>query len=223
VEKFSYILQRDQCLFSNQMKNFRSFMYPLKKIPIVLGIVLLLCLTLPFSQAMAQTFSSGESQQIIQKVLANPSFQFRRSSDRVRGLRVISDIDNKESRFRLRANKRRAEATFVNYNQGRAYRVLVDPSTGVIARQEELPGRPQSSSSEREEAKQIMSKDPELAALLTPGVLVEGGFAVVPPPNTDPKHRYLQMHIVSSDRRSFLRIVTLDLTNGKIAASVQPQ
>jgi hypothetical protein len=201
-------------------------MYRLKKIPIVLGIVLLLCLTLPFPQAMAQTvlgdipFSSGESQQIVQKVLASPNFQFRRSGDRVRGLRVISELDNKESRFRLRANKKRAEVTLVNYSRGQAYRVLVDPSSGVIARQEELPGRPQSSLSERQEAKQIMSKDPTLAALLTPGVLVEGGFAVVPPPNSNPKHRYLQMHVVSSDRRSFLRTVYVDLTSGKIVAAV---
>jgi hypothetical protein len=204
-------------------------MYQLKKIPIILGIVWLLCLMLPFPQAIAQTvsvdrpFSSGESQQIIQKILANPGLQFRRSGDRIRGLRVISEIDDKESRFRIRANRRKAEVTLVNYNQGKAYRVIVDPNTGVIARQEELPGRPQSSLAEREEAKQIIRQDAEHASLLTPGVLVEGGFAVVPPPNTDPKHRYVQMHLVNSDRHSFLRIVTLDLTTGKIVASIQPK
>jgi hypothetical protein len=123
----------------------------LKKIPIILGMILLLCLTLPFPQAIAQTaasptevqgdrpFTSSERQAIVQKLLSRPGLQFRRTGDRVRELQVISDIDEKNARFRFRAKKRRAEVTLVNYSQGKAYRVLVDPTTGVIARQEQLP------------------------------------------------------------------------------------
>lgn len=205
------------------------------KIPIILGIILLLCLTMFAPQVMAQNlpsksdlsvqkpFSSAEKQQIVQKILNNTALQLRGSGDRLRGLRVTSEGDEKGDRFSFRRSQRQAEVTLVNYNRGKAYRVLVDPNTGAIARQEELPGKPQSSLEERQEAKKIIASDPELSSLLTPGVAVEGGFAVVPPPNSDPNHRYIQMHVVSSDRRSFLRTVTLDLTASQIATSISPK
>jgi hypothetical protein len=204
-------------------------MYRLKKLFTIWGIILLLCLALPFPQALAQTvpgegtFSSGEKQQIIQRALDNPNLQLRRPGDRVRALRVISDVDEKENRLRLRARKSSAQVTLVNYNSGKAYRVSVDRNTGAIARQEELSGRPQTSLEERQEAKKIISSDLEYGRLLASEAVLEGGFAVVPPANSNPNHRYVQIQVLSSDRRSFLSIVTVDLTIGKIVASIQPK
>jgi hypothetical protein len=204
-------------------------MYRLKKISTIWGIILTFCLALPWSQALAQTvsgeraLSGGESQQIIQKVLNNPNLQLRRLGERVRTLKVRSGVDEKEDRFGFRLRRRRAEVILINYNSGKAYRVLVDPNTGAIARQEELSGRPQPSLEERQEVKQIISRDPEHNRLLASEGVLEGGFAVEPPPDSDPRHRYVQMQVISPDRRSFLRVVIVNLTTGKIVASVRPQ
>jgi hypothetical protein len=97
-----------------------------------------------------------------------------------------------------------------------ARRVTMDGTSGEILSDERLPGRPQSSADEFEEAVQIVRRDAELARLLDGGAVLDGGFIVDDPGGS--RRRMIQLKLMSADRRTPLRTITVDLTRRRLAA-----
>ena len=116
-----------------------------------------------------------------------------------------------------------AEVIVFSYGEGRAYRVLYDPATRRILRRDQLPGRPQPSQEEVNETLDLIRSDPEHAKLLSSGNVLEGGFAVDGPPDSPLRDRFVQIQMLSPDRKNFVRIITVDLTANKIVESVPKQ
>ena len=116
-----------------------------------------------------------------------------------------------------------ATALVVSYATGEAIRVRIAPDTGAIVAVDPLPGRPQSSAEEREEARELIRKDSEIGRLLTGGVQIQGGFVVDPPEGQASAGRYLEFHVVSSDGRSFVAEVVVDLSRNQVAARRQQE
>jgi hypothetical protein len=166
---------------------------------------------------LGQAFTPQERIEVVRRILENPNLAPITRGNRVRALEVVPYISEKESG--QPAGKRLASAILFNYAQGRAYRVLLDPATGNVTRQEALPGRPQPSEEEREEARQIVQTDAKHAQLLQQGGILEGGFAVDGPTGSNPVDRFIQLQILTADRSRFLRVVTVDLTTKQIVAS----
>jgi hypothetical protein len=115
----------------------------------------------------------------------------------------------------------RATSVVFNYTTNRATRLHVN-SNGSVQRQETLSGVPQSSREERNQAMTVVKNLPELARLIAQenGAL-EGGFVVSPPDGRPSDHRYVQIKILSSDRRRLLRFVTVDMTSNSVASTFQ--
>jgi hypothetical protein len=80
-----------------------------------------------------------------------------------------------------------------------------------------LPGRPQRSDGELAEATSIVQRDPALARLLRDGGVLDGGFVIDDPRGS--RRRMIQMKLISSDRRTPLRTIVVDLTRGEIASA----
>ena len=153
---------------------------------------------------------------IARRVLADPKLAEIRSH-RVRVLTVVPSVPEKDE------PQRQASTILFDYTQGRAYRARLDLGTGAVTRLDALPGRPQPSTDEIAEASAIVARDPVHARLMKQGAVLEGGFAVDGPRGTSSRDRFVQFHLVTADRMRFLREVTVDLTAGKIAASVPRQ
>ena len=105
-----------------------------------------------------------------------------------------------------------------DYATGTASRVVIDGSSQKVLRQQKLPGRPQSSRKEFQEAIEIVRRDRKLGHFVTNGAIPEGGFIVDGPPDCPTQDRYIQIRLLSPDRRSLLRLVLVDLTL-RVAAS----
>jgi hypothetical protein len=116
----------------------------------------------------------------------------------------------------------RATSVVFNYTTNRATRLHLDSSSGSVLRQETLSGVPQSSREERDQAMTVVKNLPELSRLIAQenGAL-EGGFVVSPPDGRPRDHRYVQIKILSSDRRRLLRFVTVDMTSNSVANTFQ--
>jgi hypothetical protein len=112
------------------------------------------------------------------------------------------------------------EEIIFNYREGQAYRILYDSATRRILSQEPLPGTPQPSPEEINDVRDIIRRDPVHANLLSLGNVLEGGFAVEGPAGSPTRDRFVQMQMLSPDRKAFVRIITVDLTTGQIVASV---
>jgi hypothetical protein len=106
-----------------------------------------------------------------------------------------------------------------NYATGQASRVVVDESSKKVLREQKFPGRPQSSRQEFEEAVRIIRRDPNLAGLMAGGAVPEGGFIVDGPSGHPSNDRYIQIRLLSPDRRSLLRVTLVDLTVGTVASA----
>jgi hypothetical protein len=106
-----------------------------------------------------------------------------------------------------------------DYASGIATRVVVDESSGKILQYRTYPGRPQSSRQEFHEAVSIILGDRELARLVEGGAVTEGGFIVDGPAGHPRNDRYIQIRLLSSDRRNLLRVVLVDLTERAVAAA----
>ncbi|NJM45400.1 MAG: hypothetical protein HC860_03905 [Alkalinema sp. RU_4_3] len=116
----------------------------------------------------------------------------------------------------------RATSVVFNYTTNRATRLHVDSRSGAVVRQETLSGVPQSSREERDQAMTVVKNLPELSSLITQeNAALEGGFVVSPPEGRPIDHRYLQIKILSSDRRRLLRFVTVDMTSNSVANTFQ--
>lgn len=105
-----------------------------------------------------------------------------------------------------------------DYATGTASRIVLDGSSRKVLRERILPGRPQSSRKEFREAIEIISRDRKLGHFITNGAVPEGGFIVDGPSGHPSQDRYIQIRLLSPDRRSLLRLVLVDLTLG-VAAS----
>lgn len=153
---------------------------------------------------------------IIQRLTFDPS----RVNQRIRVLRVIDTFG--EEQVLPIGERRTADVTVFNYTRGVAEQFLVDAATGEVLREEVLPGRPQPSVSERQEAARIIQADPDLRSVLESGTTLEGGFAVASPQGATPTNRYIQMQILTADRSEILRIVTVDLTSSRVVSTSIP-
>jgi hypothetical protein len=112
------------------------------------------------------------------------------------------------------------EQIVFDYREGQAYRILYDSTTRRIVNREPLPGTPQPSPEEINDVRDVIRRDPVHANLLSLGNVLEGGFAVEGPPGSPDRDRFVQMQMLSPDRKAFVRIITVDLTTRQIVASV---
>ena len=113
----------------------------------------------------------------------------------------------------------RTIATIVlfDHTAGEARRVEIDTVSGEVLDDQRLAGRPQSSREEFQDAVRIIRGDAELARLLDDGGVLDGGF-IVDDPAGSPR-RIIQLKLLSRDRFTLLRAITVDLTRGVIASS----
>jgi hypothetical protein len=112
------------------------------------------------------------------------------------------------------AARRIATVVLFDHTAGEARRVLLDLDTGELLANRVLPGRPQGSREEFEEAARIIRRDPGLARLLDEGGVLDGGFIVADPDGS--RRRMIQLKLLSADRHSLLRSITVDLTRGAL-------
>jgi hypothetical protein len=161
-----------------------------------------------------------ERERVVSRLFANQRIAELIKGQRVSALSVRLAPSDKAGA----ASERRvlAVVTF-NYSRGVATRYLVDAESAEILSEETLQGRPQSSPEEIREATEIIRRDPEFGRLLQESAGVEGGFIVDGPHSATtraaPNHRFIQLHILASDRARILRMVIVDLTDRKIAYS----
>jgi hypothetical protein len=152
---------------------------------------------------------------VTESLMANPVLAARWANQRVRVLRVRFD-ESKDA-----PERRLATATVMNYSRGGATRATLDLASGEVS-EAALRGRPQASPEELAEAASIVGSDPAHVRLLGGGQRLGGGFIVDPPPGVESHdgspHRFLQLHVLSPDRRRIEHVVTVDLTSGAIAA-----
>jgi hypothetical protein len=94
-------------------------------------------------------------------------------------------------------------------------RVSIDAVTNVLIADEAVAGHPQRSLEEAEEASAIVRQDEELRRLLDRGAVLDGGFIVNDPGGS--RRRMIQFKLMSADRRTLLRTITVDLTLQRIA------
>jgi hypothetical protein len=148
---------------------------------------------------------------LLQRVLAHPGVALRAPGHRLAGIRLTVGTANDTS------GPPRAIATVVlfDHTAGAARRVLFDVVSGDVLANTRLPGRPQGSREEFEEAAEIVRREPGLARLLDEGGVLDGGFIVDDPAGS--RRRMMQLKLLSADRRTLLRSITVDLTRGAIA------
>lgn len=161
--------------------------------------------------------TTEERKLIIDQLLASPQVEERRSQ-RLRVLNLTIAPLEKEAEAEP-SQRRLASAVVFNYSLGNTSRFLVDTASGEVIGEEVLPGRPQPSRSEVQEALRIIQASPELAPLLQAGNVVEGGFAVDAPPGSPSNNRYIQFQLLSSDRNTLQQVIYVDLTSNNIASS----
>ena len=128
-----------------------------------------------------------------------------------------------EHRTRILRQMRGTDHTITSiafdYTSGTATRTVRDEETGAVLSEERLPGRPQSSREEFEEAVESISREKNLSGLLSAGAITEGGFIVDGPPDHPTQHRYIQIRLLTPDRGKVLRVVVFDLTIGAVASA----
>ena len=157
-------------------------------------------------------FEDEAREGILHKVLTHPGVAHHSPAHRLAAIRLTVGKATDPS------GETRSIATVVLFDHtvGEARRVLLDLDTGALLANRLLPGRPQGSREESEEAARIIRRDPGLAGLLDEGGVLDGGFVVADPGGS--RRRMMQLKLLSADRRRLLRSVTVDLTEGVIAA-----
>jgi len=150
---------------------------------------------------------------LLEWVLAHPGVVQRGRGHRLTGIRITLDAVTDDAS----ATKTVATAVIFDHTDGEARRVEIDTDSGEILAEQTLPGRPQSSREEFEEAIQVIRDDPELGGLLDEGAVLDGGFIVDDPGGS--RRRMIQLKLLSRDRYTLLRSITVDLTLGVIASS----
>ena len=159
--------------------------------------------------SIALTAEDRES--IIRRVLVHPEVTSQAAGHRLVGIRVTAGMADGPAA---------ASAIFTvvlfDHTALEARRVQIDAISGLVLRNERLPGRPQSSPAEVEDAIAIVRRDARLARQLDAGAVLDGGFIVDDPAGSS--RRMLQFKMMTADRRSPIRTITVDLTRREIAA-----
>jgi hypothetical protein len=159
-----------------------------------------------------------ERDRIAREVIENPDLKPLMAQGPLRVISVTSYVPPKKGG--PAAETKAVTIIVFSYGEGRAYRVLYQPSAKRVVSRELLPGRPQPSAEERKEVYSLIRADGAHAKLLAAGDVLEGGFAVDGPPGSSERDRFVQVLVLSADRQSFVRVVTVDLTTTKIVSSV---
>lgn len=162
---------------------------------------------------LGEELSKDERRQIEKFLLAHLKADAKTA--RVRLLSARRSEGEREKRDLVKA------ITF-DYDAGKATRFTIDLPTNRVVEQEALPGAPQPSREEVEEAKEIMRRDAKLADLLPQGTLA-GGFLERSPPGKERTHRLIEFQLLSKDRKDLLRVIVVDLTDRKVSSVTQPK
>lgn len=171
--------------------------------------------------------SPQEKTEIVNKFFNNPQVSQRTRNQRIKVLSVVDVLRDKATpdqpsppSLDQPPSQGIASIVLFNYSTGNATRYRVDALNGEVLSEETLRGRPQASPEERQEAIQIIQANPQHARLLQAGGIIEGGFIVDDPVGASPGNRFIQMHVLSSDRRRIQSVTIVDLTTGIIASSI---
>jgi hypothetical protein len=159
----------------------------------------------------AVPLSADARAQLAARVLAHPNLPQRQSGHRLAVIRVTAAGTSDSGAIA----KTVVTVVLFDHTALEARRVLFDPGTNQLLLNDRLPGRPQRSDAERDEAVAIVRHDPVLARLLDDGGVLEGGFIVDDPRGS--RRRIMDLKLMSADRRALLRSILVDLTAGEIA------
>lgn len=156
--------------------------------------------------------SADASAQVAARVLTHPDLPQRANGHRLAAIRVSAE----ETREAGDSAKAVMTVVLFDHTALEARRVVLDPATNRLLLNELLPGRPQRSEREFDEATAIIRRDPALARLLDDGGVLDGGFVVDDALGS--RRRMLQLKLISADRRTPLRTIVVDLTRGEVAS-----
>ena len=159
-----------------------------------------------------------ERDRIAREALENPNFKALAAQGPLRTISVASYAFPKKGEPIAGVNA--VTIIVFSYGEGRAYRVVYEPTAKRVVSRELLSGRPQPSMEERKEVYSLIRADAAHAKLLAGGDVLEGGFAVDGPSGISERDRFVQVLMLSPDRQNFVRVVTVDLTARKIVSSV---
>jgi hypothetical protein len=155
----------------------------------------------------------AERKQLLRWVLTRPSVTRLAPGHRFAGIRVtLAAVVAATGQTQMIAT-----AVLFDHTDGEAHRVDVDADSGDLLTHERLPGRPQRSPEEFEDAVRIVRRDDVLGRLLDDGAVLDGGFIVDDPAGS--RHRMIQLKLLSADRFTLLRSITVDLTDRVIASA----
>ena len=149
---------------------------------------------------------------VVRWVLAHPGVAQRVPGHRLAGIRVAAGSTTNASG----ETKTIVTVVLFDHTALEARRVVIDPTSGELLSNQRLPGRPQSSREEFDEAVEIIRRDPDLARLLNRGGVLDGGFIVDDPAGS--RRRMIQLKLMTTDRLTLLRSITVDLTLRVIAS-----
>ena len=158
------------------------------------------------------SLSAQVRRDVVQRVLAHPGITERTRGRRLAAIRVTAGTKIDASG----ASTTIVTLILFDHSALETRRVLFDSRTGELLTDERLPGRPQRSQEELEEAAALIRGDPALARLLDEGGVLDGGFIVDDPRGS--RRRMIQLKLLSRDRRSVLRSIRVDLTRHVIAS-----
>jgi Cu2+-containing amine oxidase len=167
---------------------------------------------------VGMAYSAEERSQIVSFVLNHPEVAAMVKGQKVKALTVTSDAGEKPAAGTA-ATQRIATVTFFNYTSGTAFRASVDLDSSQVVQVQRIVGRPPASEEEIQEAKRVLEGHPQIKQLLDGRGVIEGGFIVDPPRGSPAKDRFVQFHILSPDRQKIEQVVTVDLTENKVAAT----
>lgn len=156
--------------------------------------------------------TADDRESIIRRVLAHPDVTAQAPGHRLVGIRATAETAGGSGAARAIFS-----VVLFDHTALEARRVQIDATSGRILRNERLPGRPQSSPAEVEDAIAIVRRDADLARQLDAGAVFDGGFIVDDPAGS--RRRMLQFKMMTADRRSPIRTITVDLTRREIAAA----
>jgi hypothetical protein len=163
------------------------------------------------SVARRITVSPQARRNIVNRVLTHPTLAQQAPAHRLAVIRLTL-----ESATGARGVARTvAVVVLFDHTAGEARRVLLDVDDGKLLANTPLPGRPQGSREEVAEAARIIRRDPGLARQLDEGGVLDGGFIVADPGGS--RRRLMQLKLLSPNRLTLLRSITVDLTRGVIA------
>ena len=158
------------------------------------------------------TLTETERRNAIERVLGHPAVKAGAPGHRLAGIRVTAAMTPGVS------GETRTILTVVLFDHTAllARRVAIDAVTDDVIANEILTGHPQRSTEELEEATAIISRDAELARLRGRGAVLDGGFIVGDPGGS--RRRMIQLKLMSGDRHTALRTITVDLTRRRISS-----